>query len=144
VESAQNKVTNDWSSDGRWVAYETTESGRAEICIRPFVPAESGGAAVPATGQWQVSTAGGLCPRWKPNGSELYYIGSAGQMMAVPIAATNTTVEPGESVALFPTRIFGRGADNAQGTQYDVARDGRFLINTVLDDDASPITLIQN
>jgi hypothetical protein len=44
---------------------------------------------------------------------------------------------------LFPTRIYGGGANNGQGREYDVARDGRFLINTVLDD-AAPITLVQN
>ncbi len=48
-------------------------------------------------------------------------------------------------VALFPTRIVGRGGDGGLGRQYDVTRDGRFLINTVLDDAvATPITLIQN
>ena len=65
-------------------------------------------------------------------------------MMAAPIAATGTTLEPGTPVALFPTRIFGGGVDNAQGRQYDVSRDGRFLINTVLDDASSPITLLLN
>ena len=34
--------------------------------------------------------------------------------------------------------------DNGQGRQYDVTRDGRFLINTVLDDASAPITLLQN
>ena len=47
-------------------------------------------------------------------------------------------------MALFPTRIFGGGADTSQGRQYDVTRDGRFLINGVLDQAAAPITLIQN
>ena len=42
------------------------------------------------------------------------------------------------------TRIYGGGLDNQQGSQFDVARDGRFLINTVLDDATTPITLIQN
>jgi len=65
-------------------------------------------------------------------------------MMAAPIAATGTTLEPETPVALFPTRIFGGGVDNAQGRQYDVSRDGRFLINTVLDDASSPITLLLN
>ena len=66
-------------------------------------------------------------------------------MMAAPITATGTTPEPGGPVALFPTRIVGGGMDNGQGRQYDITRDGRFLINTVLDEaTASPITLIQN
>ena len=47
-------------------------------------------------------------------------------------------------VVLFPTRTFGGGVDNPQGRQYDLARDGRFLINTVLDEAIPPITLIQN
>jgi Tol biopolymer transport system component len=133
-----------FSPDGRWVAYESNESGRAEIYIRPFAaPAASGAADNPAAGQWQVSTAGGRYPRWRPDGKELYYIGPDGEMMAAPITATGTTLEPGAPVALFPTRIFGGGADNGQGRQYDVTRDGRFLIN-LLDDASSPITLIQN
>jgi hypothetical protein len=65
-------------------------------------------------------------------------------MMAAAITTTGTTLQPGTPVALFPTRIFGGGVDNAQGRQYDVSRDGRFLINTVLDEGSAPITLIQN
>ncbi len=134
-----------FSPDGRWVAYMSNESGRNEIYIRPFAAAAaSGSTASPASGQWQASTAGGIFPRWRSDGRELYYIGPNGEMMAAPVAATATTIEPGAPVALFPTRIFGGGADNNQGRQYDVTRDGRFLINTVLDDASSPITLIQN
>jgi len=47
-------------------------------------------------------------------------------------------------MALFQTRIYGGGTNNAQGRNYDVTRDGRFLINTVLDDAASPMTVILN
>ena len=71
-------------------------------------------------------------------------IGPAGQMMAAPVTATGTTLEPGTPVALFDTRIYSSGADNGQGRQYDVTRDGRFLINTVLDETAAPITLLLN
>ncbi len=66
-------------------------------------------------------------------------------MMAAPITVRGTALEPGTPVALFPTRIVGGGVDNLQGWQYDVTRDGRFLINTVLGDaTATPITLILN
>ena len=47
-------------------------------------------------------------------------------------------------MVLFPTRVFGGGADVGQGRQYDVTRDGRLLLNTVLDEAAAPITLLQN
>ena len=114
--------------------------------VRPFVgPVAEGATADRAGGQWQVSTAGGIYPRWRPDGKELYYIGPGGQMMAAPITATGTTLEPGTPVALFDTRIYGGGADNQQGRQYDVTRDGRFLINVTTDEaTASPITLISN
>ena len=75
---------------------------------------------------------------------ELYYIAPDGKMMAVPITASGTTLEPGAPVALFQTRISGGGTDVSVGRQYDVAADGRFLINTVLDDANAPITLLQN
>jgi hypothetical protein len=51
--------------------------------------------------------------------------------------------EPGVPVKLFDTHIYGGGADIAQGNQYDVAPDGRFLINTVLDEATPPITIVQ-
>ncbi len=117
--------------------------------MRPFVApaaatAPAGATATRAGGQWQVSTAGGIYPRWRPDGRELYYIGPDGQMMAAPIVTTGTTFEPGAPVALFHTQIVGGGANNQQGRQYDVTRDGRFLINTVLDEAAAPLTLIHN
>jgi hypothetical protein len=53
--------------------------------------------------------------------------------------------ERGTPEALFSTRIWGGGIDSNQRPQYDVSRDGRFLINTVLDDaTTSPITVILN
>ena len=139
-----------FSPDGRFVAYMSNESGRSEIYVRPFAPPPSSGAmagaAAPApSGQWQVSTAGGIHPSWRADGKELYYLGPDGAMMAAPITVRGTAVEPGTPVALFPTRIYGGGVDNQQGRQYDVTRDGRFLINAELDDAVStPITLIQN
>ena len=134
-----------FSPDGRWVAYLSNESGRTEIYVRPFVPPGAAGTAAGAAGgQWQVSTAGGIYPVWRPDGKELYYLNPAGAMMAAPITVTGATLAPGAPVVLFPTRIFGGGVDAQQGRQYDVAPDGRFLINTVLDSAAAPITLLQN
>lgn len=133
-----------FSPDGRFVAYMSDESGRTEIYVRPFARPTSG-AAASAAGQWQVSTAGGLFPRWRPDGKELYYVGPNGDMMAAPITTTGTTMlPPGAPVALFPTRIVGGDIDNTNGPQYDVARDGRFLINTLLDEAVAPITLMTN
>jgi Tol biopolymer transport system component len=133
-----------FSPDGRWVAFMSNESGRQEIYLRPFVPPGATGKAAGAAGQWQVSTAGGIYPLWRPDGKELYYLNPEGVMMAAPISVTGATPMPGAPARLFPTRILGGGVEALQGRQYDVAHDGRFLINTELDGAAAPITLIQN
>ncbi len=127
-----------FSPDGRWMAYQSNESGRDEIYVRPVV------GTTPAGGQWQVSTNGGVFPRWRHDGRELYYLAPSAAMMAAPIAITGASVVPGEPVTLFPTRIVGGGADRGLGRNYDVTRDGRFLVNTELTEAAAPITLIQN
>ncbi len=136
-----------FSPDGRWVAYQSNASGRPEIYVRPWTPPAALGAAAPApSAQWQVSTAGGISPSWRADGQALYYLGPDGALMAAPVTTRGTALEPGTPVALFPTRIvYGGGDGGLLAPQYDVTRDGRFLINTVLDDAAAtPITLIQH
>ena len=135
-----------FSPDGRWVAYQSNESGRSEIYVRPFVPPGAAGAGSD-TGRLPVSSAGGMHPAWRPDGKELYYLNPAGAMMAAPITVTGSTLEAGAPVVLFPTRIASGGEDDTrgrQGRQYDVAADGRFLINTILDRADVPITLLMN
>jgi Tol biopolymer transport system component len=125
-----------FSPDGRWVAYQSNESGRLEIYVTPF-PGPGGHSLV--------STAGGIWPRWSPNGKELYYIAPNAMLMAAPIAVKGAALERGAPVPLFRSRIWGGGTELGQREQYDVARDGRFLINVTTDDTVtSPITLLQN
>jgi len=142
-----------FSPDGRWVAYQSNESGRMDVYVRPFVAPGTEGEALrrpsgqppeAVAAQWQVSTAGGVYPAWRRDGKELYYLNPAGAMMAVPIAVNGASVDPGAPVMLFHTHIAGGGVDAQQGRNYDVAPDGRFLINTVLDDVIAPITLLMN
>jgi hypothetical protein len=117
------------------VAYHANPSGSYEVYVRPF----------PGPGdQLPVSTMGGLYPRWAPGGKELYYLAPDGTLMAAPIAVSGATLEPGRPAALFRTRIVG-GADVNLGMNYDIARDDRFRINTILGDTAaSPITVVLN
>ena len=134
-----------FSPDGRWVAYASNESGRFEIYVRPFDGASATTALGTASGQWQVSTTGGIWARWRPDGRELYYVAPDGKMMAAPIEVSGTTLNAGAPVALFQTRIVGGGTNIDLGRQYDVASDGRFLINVPIGEaTASPITLILN
>jgi Tol biopolymer transport system component len=129
-----------FSPDGRWLAYESNESGKYEIYVRPFTGRPPGASS---GGQWQVSTAGGDNLRWRSDGKELYYITPDGKLMAAPITTSGATFVPGTPVVLFQTRVYG-ASDPLQGPQYDVSPDGRFLINTALEEADSPITLLQN
>ena len=54
-----------FSPDGKWVAYQSNESGKDEIYVRPFPEVNNG--------RWQVSTMGGTQPRWARNTGKLYY-----------------------------------------------------------------------
>jgi Tol biopolymer transport system component len=140
LKTPAREVWGAFSPDGRWVAYTSNESGRPEIYVRPFSP--SGGPS--AEGLRQVSTAGGIHPVWRPDGRELYYIDPVGALVAAPIAVSGSTLAPGTPMVRFSTRILGSGIDAGQGRQYDIAPDGRFLINTVIDDVDAPITLLQH
>ncbi len=118
VRTPFEELNGQFSPDARWVAYETNESGRFEIVVQPF--------PVP-TGKWQVSTGGGIQPRWRADGKELYFIAPDGKLMAASITAAGATFSTGTPVPLFPVGLVpGLGANNQQ---YAVSRDGRFLIN---------------
>jgi serine/threonine-protein kinase len=100
------------SPDGRWMAYESDESGRAEVYVRPFPNVNAG--------RWQISTGGGTRPLWNPNGRELFYFLAPGTLMAV-------RVEPGASFAAgSPAIVFqGQYATPQGARQYSVSPDGR-------------------
>ena len=65
------------SPDGRWLAYQSNDSGRAEIWVRPFADVNGG--------RWQVSSGGGSQPLWSPDGRELFYRDLTGAVMRVAI-----------------------------------------------------------
>ena len=67
----------EFSPDAAWLAYQSNESGTDEIYVQPFPDLDHG--------RWQVSTGGGTRPLWARNGRELFYLGPAGSLMAVPV-----------------------------------------------------------
>jgi eukaryotic-like serine/threonine-protein kinase len=138
-----NQSAARFSPDGRWVAYHSDQSGRAEIYIRPF-SAEEPAATSNSGGIIQVSNGGGIYPSWRKDGSELYYLAPDARLMAVPLKSNGGHLEASEPVPLFQTHVLQGGTMNNQGRQYDVAPDGRFLIVNAVDDAVTPITLIQN
>jgi len=136
-----------FSPDGRWVAYESNITGQWQVYLRAFsgVPDASASSTTSSGGQ-PVSSGGGIQARWRRDGKELYYIAPGGALMAVPITTTASSISPGVPVALFQTRIVGNGAFlSGLNGNYDVAPDGRFLINVTSGDAATqPITVLQH
>jgi len=120
------------SPDGRRVAYRSNESGRNEIYVASF-PGPGG--------KWQISTAGGYFPRWRHDGSEIFYLTPDNRLMAASVNGKGTGFEVSAVKPLFATRIVVGG-----GYQYDVSADGqRFLINAAPEQAASaPITVVLN
>jgi serine/threonine-protein kinase len=70
------------SPDGQWLAYASDESGQFEIYVRPF-PRTS-------EGRWQISTAGGIAPRWGHSGRELFYESTSGEVMVAAVTTRPT------------------------------------------------------
>jgi hypothetical protein len=106
----------DVSSDGKWMVYESDESSKSEIYVRPFPDTNSG--------KWQASIAGGSKPLWAPSGKEIFYVDSNGFLMAVPVQTT-PTFKAGHPVKLFEARNI---ATLASARFYDVSRDGQRFV----------------
>ncbi|MBI3049629.1 MAG: PD40 domain-containing protein [Acidobacteria bacterium] len=125
-----NEVSPTLSADGRWIAYESNESGRPEVYVRPFPSVESG--------QWQASTGGGTEPLWSPSGKELFYRGAT-SLMAVPVEA-GAILKFGK-----PQELFGVGRYAVSGGRYDTSRTGdRFIFAAPIGREAAHIVVVQN
>jgi hypothetical protein len=100
------------SPDGRWLAYQSDETGRFEIYLRPYPDVKSG--------RWQVSSNGGTSPRFSPDGREILYYDGTG-LASVAFSAVSGRPTRGAPVKLFPIAVFG----GRFGPDYEVAPAGR-------------------
>jgi serine/threonine-protein kinase len=105
-----------FSPDGRWIAYDSNESGVFEVHVRPFPPGSGG--------NWIVSVAGGSMPAWSPNGRELFYKTFDQRLMVVSYTSTADSFVPDKPRPWSPTPL----ADTGTYPNYDVAPDGRRLV----------------
>jgi eukaryotic-like serine/threonine-protein kinase len=109
-----------FSPDGKWVAYVSNESGRDEVYLRPF-PRGDGRSR-------RISSDGATAPVWARDGSELYFRGGSGDLMAVPITHT-PAITVGRPQSLF--RVTNRFRISGNAAAYDVHPDGkRFVMVT--------------
>jgi Tol biopolymer transport system component len=116
-------------AEGRplWVAYSSNESGRFEIYVRPFDPNSPTGIP-PGGGKWQVSTQGGLSPRWNSNGRELFFVTPDGAVMSVEVAG-NAVFQSGIPKPLFKPKAFAVTTNSiATFAVWDVSSDGKKFI----------------
>lgn len=122
------------SKNSRWIAFSSQESGRPEIYVQRFPE---------STGRLTVSTNGGIDPKWRQDGKELYFISLQNELMVVTVEETPS----GELMRSVPRRLFQtRRHPLRQANFYDVSDDGqRFIINTVAGDPmAPPINVVLN
>jgi Tol biopolymer transport system component len=125
------------SPNGKWLAYNSDESGRFEIYAVPF--GRNGG-------RWQVSTAGGVTPEWRGDGKELFYSALNGMLMAVTVAEQANEIKLGAPRALFqlPSIGFSAGAQGGPNI-YDAAASGqKFMTATATNRSSQPLTLVVN
>jgi Tol biopolymer transport system component len=129
LQTAADESEAQLSPDGRWVAYTSNESGTGEVYVRPFPTGE---------GQWKVSVKGGMEPRWRGDGRELYYLespsdrqqaGSGWTFMATPVTGgANGAFVAGKPLPLFNHALRVRNPDQ-NAFSYAVSTDGqRFLV----------------
>jgi eukaryotic-like serine/threonine-protein kinase len=122
LQSPAQKLAAEMSPDGRWLAYQSDESGRREVFVRPFPHVESG--------RWQVSTEGGTRPAWSRKGDELFYLDGNDQLTAVRFQASDTTFIPGKPARVLNGKyVAGSTTRGYDLRSYDVSADGqRFLM----------------
>ncbi len=129
VASEFQNTRPDVSPDGRWLAFESNESGASEIYVVGMGEAR---------GRWQVSARGGEEPHWGPDGKELFYLSPEQKLMHVPVA-TGASFDAGVPEPMFPMAISPLPLRN----RYRVAPDGqRFLALVPEADQTNPPTTV--
>jgi serine/threonine-protein kinase len=113
-----NEQNGEVSPDGRWLAYQSNESGQDEIYVRPFPAVDEG--------RWQVSSGGGRHPAWSRNGRELFYTDTKAQaLMAAPVQTTSN-FGTGNPAKIVDMRAY---ITDPTARPYDVSPDGlKFLM----------------
>ena len=122
------------SPDGHWMAYDSNETGRPEVYVRPFPDGNAG--------VWRISTSGGLSARWWPDGKGLFYID---QLYPVDIMSVALTFENGRVHAETPKPLFKPMTSIVLVQQFVPSNDGRLLIPASIgDEQQAPLTVIVN
>jgi serine/threonine-protein kinase len=124
IHSAFAENNAEISADGRWIAYQSNESGRNEVYVRPFPNVDSG--------RTQVSRDGGTRPVWSRDGAELFYLRGVSpdpiQLFRVPMRFDGGALAAGQPQRLFEGVYFAVASPAARGRTYDVMPDGKRFV----------------
>jgi len=134
TQTSATEARGQFSPDGKWIVYDSNESARQEVWMQPY----------PATGaKFQITAAGGLMPRWRADGKELFFVSPDRALYAVPITL-GTSPQWGSPVRLFQWAL-GSG-NNVAFWPYSVSANGqKFLVMDQIEDaGAQPITVVTN
>ena len=116
VQTPFNESNGEISPDGRWLAYQSNDSGQFQVYVRPF-PDVNGG-------HWQISTGGGTKPLWARNGQELFYLAPGGALMSVRVGEPSNALGRRGRPAT-PRRCSMGDARERRAHLCDVSSDGR-------------------
>jgi Tol biopolymer transport system component len=134
VKTAFRQAHGQFSPDGRWIAYTSTESGRAEIWVQSFPAGHA---------KRQVSSTGGDYPRWREDTRELFYVGADEMLMSVAVQRSADSMEIARPVQLFKVSMrSGTTTVPERDYAYDVARDGQRILAITATGDTEPQTLV--
>jgi Tol biopolymer transport system component len=118
------------SPDGRWLAYQSGESGVVQV----YVVAFAGG-----NGKWQVSSNGGTLPRWSRDGKELYYLDPTFSLFAVPVKVAGSALQLGTPQTLLSNWTV------PSVPLYDISPDGKkILLDQVPQQVSQSVTVVTN
>jgi eukaryotic-like serine/threonine-protein kinase len=119
-----NEPAARFSQDSRWVAYQSNESGSFQIYVQPFPEPPSGDRR-----RVQVSKDGGLRPRWRADGQELFFLSANNEVIAAPVRILPDKVEVESPIALFRYSVgpfFNYSYDvTANGQEFVVLEEAR-------------------
>jgi Tol biopolymer transport system component len=134
--SPLGEVEGRFSPNGKWIAYQSDESGKFEIYVQAFPGAPSA-----PKGKWQVSVQSGTSPVWRGDGKELFFLAPGSKMMAAGVRETAS----GLAIDT-PRELFSTTAVANPGLPYDVTPDGqRFLVvEPAAGGNSNPLTVIVN
>jgi Tol biopolymer transport system component len=129
-----SEINGELSPDGKWIAYESDESGLSQVYVRPFPNTEGG--------RWQISYDGGFQPMWSPNSDELFFTNTDSRLQGVRVTPGTsfgaTAAAPIGNIALFASVV---------PRTFDISRDGkRFLVIRGIEESnwQAAVTVVQN